>query len=294
MFLADDNFLKSKVNEYVYLLQQSGYVNDSQKLQSIRNQLFNLRINVMHNAPAEAMIDGNVLNICYENMQQKINRYGEFYIDEVFFHEFSHVINDFHQSIFGNNSYMISDYMALKMDNFTSPELLLESDSLLYNQDPCLGVLMLDEYIAQRISQDLVRLKSKHLWSAAKKDYDKDNGLRDYETRDYVTNITEPPMRIKTSFATYQEFDICAQKFMKKYGFSNYQDFIRMTLTTDGLKKFITHNKYQINKLFIDLCYLGIIRERIYVLKGFDQIDDKKDPALDPKKVGMVLRRILK
>ena len=54
-------------------------------------------------------------------------------------------------------------------------------------------------------------------------------------------------------------------------------------------------NEYIIKqKIYIDLCYLGLIQHRVYVLKGFLIENNISDPVHNPKKVHNVMSKILK
>ena len=167
-------------------------------------------------------------------------------------------------------------------------------DELLYNQDSCFGIILLDEFIAQSISQKLVIEKFKSLDEMSKRKYVIDNNLFEYKSRNFITKICEPPMMIKTSLADYPEFDIFAQNFITKYGY-NVELFIVKSLDINFVKDFINSlNSEKIEELYKDLCYLGLIQQRVYLLRGFTKIDDEQDPALNPNKVHSVMCKILK
>ena len=87
-----NNYIKKKIIEYINLLKDCGYIKDDQTLNEIYKRLNSLKIEIIHNAPGDATVDGNTLKICWENIEKNINQKGTYYIDEVLFHEFSHVL----------------------------------------------------------------------------------------------------------------------------------------------------------------------------------------------------------
>lgn len=122
------------------------------------------------------------------------------------------------------------------------------------------------------------------------KDYILYESLPLYKNRYFTTNICEPPITMQTSLDDYPEFDIFAQIFIKKYGF-NSNDFIQQSLTKNFLKQFI--DKSNPESVYKDLCYLGLIQQRVYLLRGFTKIEDREDPAYNPCKVHKVMKKIL-
>lgn len=289
-----NNYIKRKIAEYINLLKCCGYIRNDKILNEIYKKLNSIKVERIYNAPGDAVITGNCLKICWENIEKNMKQKGNYYIDEVLFHEFSHVLNSFHNAIFGDDQFIISDYIQKRMYGFTTIELLEQSDELLYNQDPCFGIILLDEFIAQSISQKMVIEKFKSLDELSKKEYVYDNNFFEYKNRDYITKICEPPMMIKTSFADYPEFDIFAQSFITKYGY-NVETFIAKSLNANFVKDFIKSlSSEKIEQLYTDLCYLGMIQQRVYLLKVFTTIEDKKDPAYDPRKVHSVMCKSLK
>lgn len=288
------NKFKEKIEEYIVLLKECGYITNEQILNEIYIKLNSLDVERIYNAPGDAVVIGNKLKICLENIEENVKKKGEYYIDEVLFHEFSHVINSFHNAIYGDNRFIVSDYIQKKMKFPTTINLLEQDDALLYNQDPSFGIILLDEFIAQSISQKMVIEKSKKLDDKSKKKYMCSVNLLEYEDRFYITKICKPPMIIKTSLANYPEFDVFAQKFIHKYGYG-IKNFIKNSLQKNFTENFInSFSEENINKLYIDLCYLGIIQQRIYFLNGFTTIDDIEDPAYDSRKVFFAMRKILK
>lgn len=289
-----ERYVKVKINEYINLLRECGFVTDTQILNEMYEKLNLLVVERIYNAPGDAVITGNILKICWENIEKNMKIKGEYYIDEVLYHEFSHFLNSFHNAIYGEDRFIVSDYIQNKMSLFTTIELLEQGDELLYNQDPCFGVILLDEFVAQSISQKMVEKKFEMLDENSKRRYVFDENLREYKDRIFITDICEPPMRIKTSLADYPEFDVFAKKFIKKYGYDK-EEFINNSLQEDFLRNFINlFTGDTVDELYIDLCYLGLIQQRVYLLKGFSTIEDKNDPAYDPKKVNFVMRKILK
>lgn len=289
-----NNYVKRKIEEYIILLKKCGYVTENQTLNEIYKKLNSLSVERIYNAPGDAVIIDNKLKICCENIEKEVKKKGEYYIDEVLFHEFSHVLNSFHNAIYGENKFIISDYIQHRMNCFTTIELLEQGDELLYNQDPCFGIILLDEFIAQNISQKMVIEKLRMLEGGTKRKYAYDSNLSEYKYRYFKTNICEPPMTISTSFADYPEFDIFAKKFIKKYNF-DVENFINKSLEKNFLKTFINSLNYEsIEKIYIDLCYLGLIQQRVYMLKGFATINDRNDPVYDSRKVHSAMSKILK
>ena len=288
-----EQYIKTKIDEYVILLEKCGFVSNIKKINEIRNKLNSLKIKRIYNAPGDATINGDTLMICLENIELKIREKGIYYIDEVLFHEFSHIINSFHNAIYGTNKFIIRDYIQEKMNNFTTIELLEQNEDLLYNQDPCFGVVLIDEFISQTIAQNLVLDKFNNLNFDAKSKYVLEGNLSCYKERSYTFNICEPPVTLKTSLDDYPEFDVLARKFINKYKYS-ISEFIINSLNEEFLKDFINElGSDKMDSLYKDLCYLGVIQQRVYLLKRLTNISDKKDPANDPKRVYSTIRKIL-
>lgn len=293
--ILNENTLRNKIDEYLYFLKVSGYITDINVMNNLRSKLYSLKIERIYNAPGDATVKGATLKICYENIEKNIEKYGLCYLDEVLFHEFSHIINSCHTSIYGTlaEKFIIADYIKSRFDNFTTVELLEQGDELLYNQDPCFGILLLDEFVAQTIAQKLVINKATKLDDCTKKKYIFDKQLYNYQYRTFFTNICKPPLIIETELADYPEFYVLAKQFIKKYGF-NIESFIRNAFQPNFVKDFINNiRKEKMSELYKDLCYLGLVYQRVYLINNYITITDKKDPAYDPSKVRNVMLKIL-
>lgn len=291
-FNIDDSLIHRKIDEYIFLLRKSGLVTDENTLNCYRKKLYGLNLERIYNAPGDAHVTYNKLEYCSENIVKGMNSNGAYFLDEVLFHEFSHILNSFHQAIRGPKSFMIADAIGNKMDSFTTPELLEQSDKLLYNQDPCLGVILLDEFIAQSAAQILIKEKYKLLDAKQKREYTYNN-LYKFQEREYTTNISIPPFFMQTSLADYMEFDMPAKWFIRKYKLSTPYDFVKMSLNGDLLRNIINNlDEKTAVSMYKDLCYLGLIKEAVSIKKGFIKSNDPKDPVNDKRNLYLVLQKM--
>lgn len=289
----NETYINQKIDEYIYLLVNANLITNEQ-IYDIKNKLNSIKVERIYNAPGDAVTYANSLKICFENIEYKMNKNGEYYIDEVLFHEFTHFINSFHNSIYGDNRFFISEYIEQKMNNFTTIELLEQSDEYLINQDACFGIILLDEFIAQTITQKLILLKLYNLKDNEKNKYMPTSEIEKYKKRCFKTNICEPPMKLETTFATYEEFYPFTQKFLKKHKL-NEDELIKNSLKQKNIKTFIDNfNQTEIEVLYRDLCYLGLVQQRVYYKNGFIDITDINDPAYDPNKMNKVMTKIIK
>ena len=283
-----------KIDEYLMLIQRAGLVTDRFLLNEYSKNLHSLNIIEVPIFPGDAMIDYDSLYYSPTNITYQMMFYGEYYLDEVLFHEFSHLINSFHQALIGPYYYEISTAIEEKMDPFTNGELLKQEDSLLYNQDPCFGVVLLDEYVAQNVAQIIIKNKYNYMNQKEKKRYSS-NELNFFNKREYITNLTEPPYKMTTSLADYPEYDELAQSFIKKYlGITSFE-FIKRSINGDLLSNIISNLDYEeAEDLYVDLCYLGLIEEAYSINRGIETKSDSKDPANNPKSVYKALIKVLK
>jgi hypothetical protein len=291
----NDRFIYQKIDEYLLWLYKTNLVTDKYLLNEYSKKLHSLKIKEIFDAPGDARItfDGN-LEYCVSNITLQMLKNGEYYIDEVLFHEFTHVINSFHKSLRGKDSFIIRDAIENKMDNFTNAELLTQEDKMLYNQDPCFGVILLDEYVAQSVAQEIVGTKYNTLDYKAKQRYAK-NGLSGYQKRNYTTIISEPPYHLVTSLGDYQEYDLPAKRFIDKYLHISHIEFIKRAINGDLLRNIIANLDFEeAEEIYSDLCYMGIIEKALAKYRGFINIKDKKDPVNNPRNVYKAYERVLK
>ena len=189
---------------------------------------------------------------------------------------------------------MIRDAIESKMDNFTNAELLEQEDKLIYNQDPCFGVILLDEYVAQSIAQLIIEKKYNSLDEKNKRKYAFDS-LSKYKRRDYTTKLSEPPYQLVTSLADYPEYDLPAQNFINKYLHISSNDFIKRSLNSDLLRNIITSLDYEeAEEIYFDLCYLGLIENALSIYRGFRKESNPKDPVHNPKNIYKAFKKVLK
>ncbi len=293
VILVTERLIRSKIDEYLNWISKTRLVTDQKLLDKYSRMLNNLQIKRIYDAPGDAQIGYESLYYCAENIEQQMVYHGLYYLDEVFFHEFSHLINSFHNALAGPNRFIIRDAISNKMDEFTTPELLEESDRLLFNQDPWLGVILLDEYIAQSVAQEIVKGKNSELDFFDKEMYSF-NGLKEFNLINYTTRVCEPPITIPTTLADYPEFDICAQRFISKYLHISPSEFIKKSLNEDLLRNIINNlDTNTAGEIYIDLCYLGLIKEAVSISKGHKQADRPDDPVNDKRNVNMAFQRIL-
>lgn len=290
-----ESLIKEKINEYILLLKEKRYIRLGEKEleQNIRNSLNSLKIKFIEHPTGDANVFKNELRICSKNIEKRMLKKGDYYLDEVLFHEFSHIINSFHKSIFGSNNYYISNYLNDKIDDQKFIDDLAKNE-LLHNQDPYLGITLLDEFVAQMIAQDIILHKIAKMDKNFRKKYIFDEKVTLYKARTFLTNISQPPMYLQTSFAVYEEFYAFALDFIKKYNLTTI-NFVKDSLKKDVFKKIVNDikdNKEALKELYIHLCYLGIIKESVYLSCGYKEITDKKDPANDKRKVYTVMKKL--
>ena len=289
------NLINQKIDEYLLWLYKTDLVTDKCLLNEYSKKLHSLKINEIFDAPGDARItfDGN-LEYCVSNITLQMMYNGEYYIDEVLFHEFTHVINSFHNSLSVKDGFIIKDAIEDKMDNFTNTELLVQEDKLLYNQDPCFGVIMLDEYVAQSVAQELVKTKYNTLDDKAKQRYAK-NGLAGYQKRNYTTRISEPPYHLVTSLGDYQEYDLPTKMFIEKYLHISHIEFIKRAINGDLLRNIIANLDFEeAEEIYFDLCYLGLIENALAIHRGFRKENNPNDPVNNPKNVYKAFKKVLK
>ena len=292
--MINEKMIKSKISEYLNLLQKYGYILDNNNLKKFEKELNSLIIKRVYNVSGNAKVNDKELSICYENIEVGMKKRGEYYLDEVLFHEFSHVINAFHKSIYGKEKFNVYDYFDNRM-KYNTIELLEKHDELLNYQDPCLGIVLLDEFIAQYIAQDLILKKYNGFVSnISKKIYSNDSNMSMYKDKLYTSKICEPPIVIETKFSCYPEFYSCGEKIINKYGYS-VDNFIKSSLIHDNSKYILesVDNK-NIEVLYKDLCYLGLILVRVYLLNKYNpKINNQDDPVYYPEKINKAMKKIL-
>ena len=123
--------IHQKMDEYLMWLKNTGIVTNQLLLAQFSKQLHSIHIFRIYNAPGDAHVGIDKLEYCYERIVENMILHGSYYLDEVLFHEFTHLLNSFHQSIRGPKSFMISEAIEKKMGCFTNIELLEKSDCLL-------------------------------------------------------------------------------------------------------------------------------------------------------------------
>ena len=292
MFISE-KVVRSKMSEYLKLLYVHGYINNNDMYKEYQKALNSLVIKRIYNAPGDAKVNGNELSLCFERINAGVIRKGEYYLDEVLFHEFSHIINAFHKSLYGPNRFVINNYLYSKMSISTIRDLKQKDAELLYNQDPCFGIVLLDEFISQFIAQDLIIKKYDKLSNNLSRTLYSNDRLSPYYYREVNTFICEPPIKLHTAFSCYKEIYSVARKFIGKYGY-NTNEFVKESLTKKNAKYIIDRvNNVDIAKLYTDLRYLGLILERVYLVNNLCKIKDIKDPAYNPKKINKVMKKVL-
>lgn len=286
-----EKFVREKIDEYLDLLVETGQVQVGSNIyRKMKDSLYSLKIERIYDAPGDAVVDGDTLKICFENINRQCMLLGLGYVDEVLFHEFSHVVNSFHSAIYGKDSFNIDT--ALKMRMKYSSISSFQDNKLLYNQDPYLGVILLDEFIAQNMAQKLVIYKYNKMENKQQDTYMTFDGLMKYTSKDFVSTICEPKMRMKTSFSCYEEFDSLARAFIKKNGFG-VDEFVRLSVNYDLPRTIISNlDNKTATAMYTDLCYLGVIKEKIYSDRGFTRLTPG-DPATNPRMVRQCMEKIL-
>ena len=293
------NLVGQKINEYIRLLEENGFITDKNLLNEIYNKLYSLERVILDRAPGNAKIEDGKIFICYKNIENGMRNMGNFYLDEVLFHEFSHVINSFY-SVIRNNEFHILNYFQSKMDN--SQNVSFENEynnpnSLLYQQEPIFGFLCLNEFIAQYIAQTLVSYKLRNMSDISRKfQYSKDINLRGYRFREISTDLCLPyNLNINTYFACYPEICEVSEKVIKRYGFT-VSDFVKKSLTKDFAKNFINRDKQTLEKLYIDLSYLGLVYKRLYLVCNLEDFTcgNDRDSAKKPDRVFVAIKSLMR
>ena len=81
----------------------------------------------------------------------------------------------------------------------------------------------------------------------------------------------------------------------KEYFKLNEDELIKNSLKQKNIKTFIdSFNQTAIEVLYRDLCYLGLVQQRVYYKNGFIDITDINDPAYDPNKMNKLMTKIIK
>lgn len=241
----DLNKLKA---EYINLGKVSGLF-DEEYIRYINYKLSAVKEIVINNdlpgdaftRPADGIIEINI---------DKCSKKGETYLDEVLFHEFSHFINEFHSDLYVRK-HRFNDFCNSN-SNFGENDIL--------KKNPLWGVILLDEVVAQNISQIMVELKYNIT----------------YENKTYYGDLSNPPRLISNNYADYPDYVEFAEGFVKTIiPNGSIEDLSKLAVEDRCVDKILSVycSKKNGNRILYDaLSYMGNIVMADYVKKGFYQI----------------------
>ena len=202
------NKLDKRIQEYFYLGQQIGFFN-SNNIERVLTRLERVKFSIDNNNPGNAQTvpirDQNNVRISHgldvrinENRIKNTSQY--FFEDEVIFHELTHCVNAIYEKWFENLA-LWYDYD--KVFNIVFPENKDKIEALSSNPEfrqRYYCWLVLDEFVAQYISQKMVEVKY---------------GKKIYPSIQRTFNKANPPIEIESDFSNYWEFTDIVKKFVE-------------------------------------------------------------------------------
>ena len=266
--------LESRKAEYIELGKRIGLI-DYTNEGLVRSRLCNIELVEDKTLPGEAQViqHGNkrILIVNPSRLAFK----PDWYIDEVFFHEFTHAANEIDISIADfrdHNRGEIAEFIEFVKNmrnryHYENPNPLA--------QMPEWGFLLLDEAIAQQVAQSMNKIKY---------------GENLYQIQPYRPPIYPDKIAIMTTFTDYKEYERPAQYFSrivfrkKTDGSTHFNDsdilgLANLSLRDQCLDKIFTTVDY--NELYDILGYIGNIAIAEYYthskfkLKDSEELRDK-------------------
>lgn len=233
-----------------------GYLNGSAG-DKFLNRVKNLRVIIDCSLPGDAKIDGNCLRI---NPNLTFCRFdsvyeNEKYASEVIFHEFTHLINCFHDDLNDTNGGLLRIFtenfhtlMRSKFGILINKNNSENPDNLdLYAKN---GIYLLDEAVAQYVAEDMLDYKY---------------GRKRKVTRQY---FAPADIYYMTSFNEYGLFQGISEKFSRTLaGVNNLREFSKLALQDGLIEKILsehTENSTAFYNLYRELSYFGILLFSLY------------------------------
>ena len=248
MYNSSKRDIKGFVGEYLRLGLETNIL-DRDNIDTLYSRISGTKIKVDNSITGDAVVkfenDGYTIYINEEKCKNK----GEYFIDEVIFHELSHLVNEVHRDLFEYKYSRIKDFEKQK-------SYIADGNDLV--RYPTWGMILIDESIAQYTAQLLVNRKY---------------GGNIYPEYFYETPLTDPKVYLKTIFADYPE----AHKFADKFARTIYSgDSALFKLCKDSYRDTFIENmfiKYNfrengMNDLYEILGYMGNILIADYASKG--------------------------
>lgn len=239
--------LNSKVDEYISLGIKLGLF-DGSNLKEVQKKLSNITIIKDNNltGDAEAIIEDGK-NIIKINPQRYIGK-EYYFLDEVLFHEFTHFVNEIHNDLYPSDNSKIFSFKK-RYSQFSNNDELA--------QYPEWGAILLDEAIAQKVSQTMVETKY---------------GKKIYALEPHQSKIFGESLNFYSTFADYPEFERVAENFSKSVvGNSGLLGFAKLSMKNECLDMMFSKYAGQskgAEKLYKILGYMGNIAIADYASKG--------------------------
>lgn len=230
--------LNQKIREYVELGYSSGLF-DKVDLKHIYSQIKDTTI-IEDNSitgDAKAITRGGQKTIIIN--RERLAKKGDYYLDEVIFHELSHFINEIHKDLYVNEDHKIMEFKNTYA-GFAKDNQLIKF--------PEWGAILLDESISQMMAQTMVEQKY---------------GKGIYPPTFVQTKLTEPKVTLATQFSDYPEYEKFATKFAKTIvGEEGLLGFAKLSVKPDFVDRIISeysNKKDGMKTLYEELGYMGNI-----------------------------------
>lgn len=243
-----NNIFKKYIYEYIELGKKAGYFNTLQSIK-FRKLLESINLEINYNLEGNAHVVGNKIIINPKRIFGKDEKFAS----EVFFHEFSHIINNIHiditkddnESLLKSFKYTFIETMKyyFRKDYSNSP---LNNDDISSPYEYTLyGVLLLDEAIAQNITEDLLSIKY------------------NIPRRKKIEYSAFADIKYNTDFSIYGIYQELAEVFSKTIrGFNNLKELSIASFEPNFVNNLISEhmeNHYTYEALYQKLSYLGVI-----------------------------------
>ena len=251
MKIIDDNFLRSLVDDYIYLGIQNKYF-DRFKGAQFRQILLNKNIKYDDNLPGDAFTDRNNTLIINRKRTYTNERNASY----ILFHEFTHYCNDIHNDRFGDYSPHLfehfRDYMESHTDTTYQYGFAQTQAGDVHNPYTyaLIGALLLDEVIAEFVAIDLVSKKYNQPVQARVETRKLGNNYIHYTT---TLNYYEIGEKIAEEF-TKTLFMKKSNKNLKGLCVDSFKDgFVRSLINQH------CESKHSLECLYKELGYMGVI-----------------------------------
>ena len=248
--------INSKVDEYIKIVIELGLFN-KENINEIKARLSNISLIEDNSLTGDAEVvieDGK--KIIKINPRKFIEK-KEYFLDEVFFHEFTHFANEIHNDLYNSPKSMIMTFKN-KYSKF-----MYDNELAKY---PEWGGILLDEAIAQKVAQTMVEKK-----------YEK----KIYTLTPHRSKIYDKSVWFYSTFADYPEYEKVAENFSKVVvGNEGLLGLARLSMSPTCLDTiFFNYSKQKggARKLYQTLGYIGNIAIADYASKGHFVLKDSKN-----------------